>query len=301
MGRNEQSVLKTLIYSDIFHYPLREDEVFWYLIADTPLLQKTVRQSLKQLFPLIVQKRGYYVLERSKIFVKTRENRLRPSREKLHLAKRVAQVLSLIPTVVLIGVSGGVSMENASTEDDIDFFLITKRKTLFITRMLCLLLLSFLGRRRKRFMQHPRDMICLNMVLDESDLSLPKKRQNLYSAHEVVQLVPLVEREKAYERFVGANAWVFQFLPNSKTLIQQNKAHIVKRQTNYFSNAAYAVLVVVEPFAKLLQMILIRRHKTTETIDQFLLAFHPVDYQKKVEKAFQKRLQAYKLYNKYYV
>ena len=54
------------------------------------------------------------------------------------------------------------------------------------------------------------------MFLDERHLQIPKKEQDLFSAHEVCQLKVIWEKDGIYQKFLKENQWVRQFLPNWK-------------------------------------------------------------------------------------
>ena len=86
-------------------------------------------------------------------------------------------------------------MDNADKQDDIDFFIITAKGTMWTTRLCSAFLLSAAGLRRTPNQKQVANKICLNMFMQEGDLSLPASERDLFSAHEVLQMVPLWERE----------------------------------------------------------------------------------------------------------
>jgi hypothetical protein len=112
---------------------------------------------------------------------------------------------------------------DADKEDDIDFFIITKKDTLFKTRLLVLLALQLLGLRRKRLEKNPADKICVNFLIDETKLSFSKDKRDIYTAHEILQIKPLFFRDNIYSRFLKANTWVYNFLPNAISSIRHSK------------------------------------------------------------------------------
>ncbi len=92
------------------------------------------------------------------------------------IAQKAARYLSFVPTVQFIGISGGLAMLDAEEQDDIDFFVIVKRKTIFITRIWILGILQMLKLRRTRTDSNPADKICVNFILDEDKLNFSKKK-----------------------------------------------------------------------------------------------------------------------------
>jgi len=126
------------------------------------------------------------------------------------------RVLRLIPFIKMVAVTGNLAMRNANQEDDIDFLIITQRKRLWLSRFLAVVLLELLGKRRRPEEKEVKDKICLNMFLDEDHLEMSEKQQNLFSAHEILQLKSLYEKDKFYDKFLDQNRWVKKFLANWK-------------------------------------------------------------------------------------
>ena len=132
------------------------------------------------------------------------------------------------------------------------------------------------------------------MLIDESVLSFPIDRQNLYTAHEIVQLLPVFEVNNTYSRFINANKWVVKFLPNALDRIKNHELRIKEGQTKTLFIIHYS-LFILEHLAKALQLWSIKRHQTNETVSDSFLAFHPLDYKKKVLMKYKKHLKLYEV------
>ncbi len=287
MDSNKKAVFKTLLYSDIFDYPLTEKEVFFFL-HDKKLSVQTVRQTLESLSS-IVTKDGYSVLAGREVLLTLRKKREQVSKRKKELALRVSTLLFLFPSVYTIGVSGGVSMENAEKDDDIDLFVITAKGTLWTTRLFMLLFLQVLGKRRRREERNVNNTICLNMFLDEEHLSFTEARKDIYTAHEIVQLLPFYDRNETYKRFLNKNDWVYRLLPNARHIYRQPK-------TRTFSRFDYIILrlfVLFEPVTRVLQRWYLSQHQTTEEVSRGVAAFHPSDHKEKTLQGYKERCKTY--------
>jgi len=188
--------LVTVAYADIFDYPLTHKELVRWMISSGI--------SPKE------HKEYYYLPGRSSL-VAVRQERARWQQEKWNIARRAAGILSHIPTIQLVGVTGGLAMNNAKKDDDIDLFIITQRGYLWTTRLLTTILLF--GMRRKRNHIRVKNKICLNMFMMEDALVL--QEQDLFTAHEVLQMEPVFDRGHIYKRFLQANKWVKSYLPNA--------------------------------------------------------------------------------------
>jgi len=189
-------------------------------------------------------------------------------RQKISLSKFerrsfVLNLLGSLPMVRYLGISGTVSMLNANEKDDIDIFIITQANCLFVTRFLAVLLTSLLGVRRRRGESRAKDKLCLNLFFSEYDLRIPKRKQNLYVAHEIGQLWTVRNKENTYERFLAANRWINRYFPHFPIMSVKAKRHFVA--------ASWAERVL-----RTLQLWQINCHRTTEIITPTQLWFFPV-------------------------
>jgi len=214
----KKAILATLIYADLFDFPLKKKEIWrrliWRLSRRSRVrpARKNFEENLKN---FDFENNFYFLPGRQKI-VGIRRGREVESVKKLRIAKQVAKILKIIPLIRLVGLSGSVAAGNAKKDDDIDFFIITKAGWLWTTRFLTTFLLSLLRIRRRPGEKSFRDKICLNMFLDESHLDIFSQNQDLFIAHEICQLKSLWQRGNTYQKFLSANLWIKDFLPNAK-------------------------------------------------------------------------------------
>jgi hypothetical protein len=275
----EKSILTTILYSDIFHFPLTREELWRFLISDKAITRKEFAAALEHLGEKIGYKDGYYFLSGNEAIVEQRKKHLPEVKKKLQIAKKAAFYLSYIPTIKFIGISGGLALENAQSDDDIDLFIIVKKGTLFTTRFWILALLEWKQLRRKREEKNPSDKICINLLVDETRLLWPAKKRDLYIAHEIAQIKPLFERTGTYQKFMDSNSWIKKFLPNSldeKSIFLGNHW-----ETNYLTLQFFSFFMSLRPiesFMRKFQKEYMKKHRTTEIVTQTLLALHPYDY-----------------------
>lgn len=280
-----KSILQTIIYSDLFDYPLTKTDVWRYLISKKPVKFRTFDKGLNNISEIQCKDRFYFLKGRESIIEK-RIRREKESKKKILMAKKIIPFLSIIPTISFIGISGSVAMKNAEKNEDIDLFVITKKGTLWITRLLMIIILSIKGVLRRRCDKIVENKICLNMIIEETCLLMPKDRRNLYTAHEIVQLLPLLNRWKIYEKFLKVNKWVKKVLPNS----------IAFTDSKFFKKRSSFVVLRLNSVAKNAQIFKINKRKTGETVRADFVAFHPLDMRDEVLFLFKKRLKNYKIY-----
>lgn len=284
----KQAILRTLVYSDIFNFPLTEKELWFFLKSDSKITKTQFHQACKDIHT-VSKIEKYYCLKGKEKSVIQRKQRARTSEAKYYTARKVSRVVSAIPTIMFIGVSGSVAAKNASEEADIDLFVIVKHNTLWISRLLFLSSLAWMGLRRRKNTPSMRNKICVNMLVDEYSLLLPIDRQDVYTAHEIAQMKPLFDRQKTYTKFLKTNSWIRFLMPNALEEIFSLCQHAAWSQSR---NSELLQRIIgnslFELLAKKLQLARIHRTLTTETISHGLLAFHPVDARKKVLKIYTK-------------
>lgn len=282
-----RSILKTLAYSDIFDYPLRTQEVHKFLTVSAS--QDKVNKALSSLLKKgdVVNKEGYWAFKNRGGIIAQRKERERLGRKKLLVAKKIAKLLSFIPTVQFIGVSGALSCLNAHRDDDIDFFVVTKSSSVWLTRLLSTIFLDALRVRRRRSDEEFKDKICLNMFISEDALLF--KLGDLYLAREIAQLKPVFDRNGAYKALVEKNLWWLRaflpnFQPNSPSSSRQSK-----KKTNG-NGRSQPVFSVFEPLVRKLQMQYMQSKVKNEILEPDRIFFHPQDVHRKILARYERRI-----------
>ncbi len=287
------AIIQTLVYADIFSYPLSWNELVHLLISSKPIkasaIKKQVNDLIEKRIILFDKKSSRYAVGKKsfKVFKK----RERSSKKKVVYAIHAINKLKSIPTISLIGLSGGLAMNNADNTDDIDIFIITSPNTLWITRLLATLFLDFFHMRRKPGEKQVKNKICLNMFIDENHLSIPKNDRDLFSAHEVLQMKPMVVRGKTYEKFLKANGWVEKYLANWKNREWRMENGKWEKRRNNPLSTFYSLLSTFDHLAKHFQLLYMHRRRTTEIITNGYLRFHPRDGRVWILPEYEKRLK----------
>jgi hypothetical protein len=259
------ATIATLAYADVFDYALTREEILrWFMF-----------------YPIRSVPKGFGL--------HVKQNKATWQSGKWKIAERASRWLSLVPTIQLVGVTGGLAMNNAGREDDIDLFFVVADGTLWVSRMLATLLMDFLGLRR-----HPKDTsvadkVCLNMFMTAGATALDPRDRDCFSAHEVLQMVPLWEQNGAYNRFLRSNRWVAAYLPNAWKEKMTTK---VDRMYTSFSLVVILMRLFEWP-AKRMQLWYMARRRTREVITDTILRFHPRDARVWVKRKLVARLAKY--------
>lgn len=287
----EENILQTLYYFSCFSYPPTLEEIHLYLgkkISGRELLDVMGKMLKKhQVTSQKIDNTWRYTMEEYSIYLKKYPSTLTHSQEKIIRLNLYLKLLSLFPQIKLIGLSGSLAMMNAGRGDDIDLFIITSFRRLWIGRFLCIFLAELLNMRRRRGVKKASDKICLNLFFEESDLAVHNGKKNEYIAHEILQMKPLISKSGVYEKFLYANKWVNDIFPNSIDLVRygtKERERVRSAELGVRSKIGDKLGNIIECMLKFVQKNIIKRHQTTELITQTQLWFHPDDFEKKMEK-----------------
>jgi hypothetical protein len=202
----KHAILHTLIYADIFDYPLKAGEIQRYLTG-LPASLETVSALLQegQSVPGLWSRVGEYTLlpGRQEIVAK-REHRRQIAARLWPQALLYGRLIARLPFVRMLAVTGSLAMSNVEKAADLDYLVVTKTGRLWLCRALILAL--------GRFAALQGISLCPNYLISERALVFPD--QTLYAAHELAQMVPLSGLD-VYARMRALNPWVRRFLPNA--------------------------------------------------------------------------------------
>ncbi len=197
-----QAVLQTLLYSDVFDFPLTAREVHRFLHGKLATYDQ-VYQTLSE-DPRLIKKENYFTLIGREVLVDIRKQRDSRSRKLMPYALRYGRVLGRLPFVRMVALTGSLAVLNVSTIADFDYLLVTHPGRLWIARAFALLF----GRLTRRF----GHTICPNLIISENCLEW--NPHDLYSARELCQMIPITGKN-VYRKLMKTNQWVEEFLPNA--------------------------------------------------------------------------------------
>ena len=278
-----KAILKTLLYADVFDYPLTLEEFQKKLIGEKIEVSKLKKILLRH--SDVGQKNGYFFLKGREKIVALRKKRKLWSEEKMRLAKRIIKYIKIIPTIKLIGISGSLAIGNSDQSDDVDIFIITSRNSLWTTRFFLNFFLDIFSLRRKPDDSDVKDKLCLNMFIDEENLSIRKEDRDLFTAHEIIQMKPIFYKDNTYKKFLRENIWVLSFLPNSNITESDSSTTTDKK------GVWEAGLLFVENILRHIQMKFMRKLQMGEVVKRGIVKFHSQKRREKILASFRKRVE----------
>ncbi len=255
----------SVYYHNFFDYPLNFSEIVRWKAGE-----------ISNSYLEIDYNNGFYFIKGREGLIYKRALRERISQKKYLIAQKASKLISGIPAVKMIGVTGSLAMGNATKESDIDLMIITKKGKLWTTRIAVYILLKISGFSVRRPGEtNQKNKLCLNIWLDESDMAWPIKARNVYTAHEILQTIPIVNKGKSYERFLFRNKWALRYWPNAQ------KIKVTKKSSKY---TKLRNLNLINKLAYNLQYLYLKPKLTREEVGITKAIFHPRDLSKETLK-----------------
>ena len=199
------SIIRVLLYSDIFHYPLTVDEIY-----QRCEIAKATKEEIKEELDKLVKSKlvytayDFYCLRDNPEMIIKRENGNTLAKKFLKKAVFFSGIIASFPFVRCVMISGSLSKDFIDEDGDIDYFIITEPKRVWLVKaMLLFFKMVFLFDSHKYF--------CINYLLDYRHLEVDPK--NPYTALEVNTLIPTYGKD-IYLDFINKNNWTKIFYPH---------------------------------------------------------------------------------------
>jgi predicted nucleotidyltransferase len=130
----QQEIINVLHYFDVFHFPLRFDEIHQFI-----QYKCTTEELSEALTDLVVNQSVYqfndiYSLHVDELFVTRKLDGLRLAEKKIARAKKIGKFIQCFPFVRMVAISGSLSKGYADKHSDIDFFIVTNASNLWTCR-----------------------------------------------------------------------------------------------------------------------------------------------------------------------
>lgn len=214
MEKLSESVNKTIAWFSLFNYPLTVTELWQWLWSDEKKSYKDIYDYVKE--GGVYNVAPFILLEGEEDNLEIRAERYLHAVRKQRKAKRATWFLSWLPWVEGVALCNSLGYQNARDESDIDFFIITKPNTIWLTRLLAVAVLKLFGQRPSE--EHGRDTLCFSFYVTSDSLDLEEialADGDPYLTYWVTQLNPMFGRGAVWVQFFGANEWIRKFLPNA--------------------------------------------------------------------------------------
>ena len=201
----QRDILRTLLYYDIWAYPLSAQEILRFFPGRPPSPSELSGHLDRcKASGLIGEAEGYYFVRgRTEEAVELRRRNARRAAVMWKAATFSASVIKTFPFIRAVFVSGELSKDVASPDGDIDFLILTEPGRLWIARSLLTLF-------KKVFLLNSKKFFCLNYFVSADECELDCR--NIFAATEIAHLKPLYNAD-LFRRYMAANRWIRSFFP----------------------------------------------------------------------------------------
>ncbi len=201
---HEIAIVRSVLYASLFDYPLTLAELRQTLIesAQTPSGIKAAFARSADLRAIIEVRDGFFFPAGQGHLVDERRRREAHSRRFLERHRRLLSLVSAMPYVRMVALSGSLAHLNLGRDGDLDLFIVTRGRRVWSVTVAVVVLAKLLGLRRT---------LCANFVIADSRLRL--EQDDLFTASQVIHLKPLTGAH-VFRALVAANPFVARFYPN---------------------------------------------------------------------------------------
>jgi len=208
LGPLAKNILRIVLYFDIFSHPLKASEIY-QCCPEEKISFRKVDDELRNLVErqLLKSDRGFFIPVREDAtsgHVMRRIDGEEKAREALKIARLFTRIISFFPFVRGIYISGSLSKGYMDHDTDIDYFIITARGRLWLSRSLLVLF-------KKIFLLNSRKYFCINYFIDTESLQIPDR--NFFTATELVFILPAYNYE-LYTELIRENPWIRAYYPH---------------------------------------------------------------------------------------
>ncbi|CAN5365220.1 hypothetical protein BH10BAC4_BH10BAC4_20010 [soil metagenome] len=292
IAEDEKNILRTLLYFDIFNYPLTESEISSF---SPQAMEAEVHYSIATLLDkkIIYLIDGFYCLQNEPVIIERRKNGNRLAERKMKIARRLSKLISFFPFVRSVMLSGSISKGYMDKNSDIDYFIVTETGRLWLVRGAMAII-------RRCLLFNSHKYLCTNYFIDTNNLEIEQK--NIFTAIEVATLKPMTGTS-IVQQFQQANKWYGEYLPNHRAEINLKEDHRTALQKIGEKMIGSKTLDRIDHWC--MKKFMSRWKETyrhTMSNDDFLIAFqsaghvsrsHPGFYQKKVLTAYNARINEF--------
>lgn len=294
----EQAIAATLVYFDLFDFPLTLNELAHYLYgwnASEEVIEKAAGE-----MPQISQENGFYFLAGRDGMVALRAQRAKIAEKLWKKTERFSWIFALCPFVKMVAVVNSMAFGNVNEKSDVDLFIVTKKNKLGCTRFFMKILTQIFAVRAHH--EKIAGRFCLSFFVSEDAVNLEQfaGKFDPHLAYFTLGLTPLFGKE-TYGNFLKANdGWTSKYFKRPiRPRLNKLKRHIVAGALRFILEKI--LFVCGHPLESFLYNWQIRRDlirkKALDSTDgvvmnKSIFKFHEKDLRVQIAADFQSKLAA---------
>lgn len=299
MSPLERSILETVVYFDLFDYPLTPTELYRYL-WQAPSTNLTEVIQVASTLPQLEFANGVFCLHGRGGLAKIRAERYLESERKFLLRRKYLWLLSLLPGVRAIWIVNTMAYHNVRRSSDIDLLIVAAPNKIWSTRFFTTAFAKLLGLRPSQY--HTQDTLCLSFYITADHLNLSqltKPNHERYEAYWLAQTLPVYDPANLLQHCFTANPWLKQALPNAQPAAQHYN-RMISHTWLHDVNHTLGRLVLWEPLWRALQLRLLPKklkqlsgppvETAVVALSSTLLKFHTHDPRPDIQTHYQEKI-----------
>lgn len=305
----EKKILKTVIYFNLFNYPMTDWEIWkwlWNDDFDNVIRYEffDVRKALwesEYLKEKLGFKSNFYFLKGRENLVRERLDKYVYAWQKFRKIKRIVRILKLIPFIKLIAVCNDLAYFNAPADSDLDLFIITQKKRIWFTRFLSVLIIKLLNLRPTA--KNKKDKVCLSIFVSEDQLNLEYLKINqddIHFTYWLECLIPIYDADGYYQKLRQANSWINNHLPNTFPYEPNPRQKVRESKIIYWLKKLWAFFVLdldekfycwlqQQKFPKKIKEMM--NQDSRVVVNNQILKFHTNDNREEISLKFKKKCE----------
>jgi hypothetical protein len=200
----ELSILRAVTYAALFDYPLTlsqlRDSLVGVAADETAIMAWWKKSALLQ--ATVEHRDGFFFPAGRAELIATRARREALSRALLRRDRHMLALVSRLPFVRMVALSGSLAHLNSEDDADADLFVITRAGCVWLVTVTTLVISKLMGWRKR---------LCLNYVISERQMTVTPP--DLFTANQIIHLRP-ISGFSTFRRFLDANPFVAEWYPN---------------------------------------------------------------------------------------
>jgi hypothetical protein len=201
MNETDISIIKLLLYYDVFDHPLTGEEIILNCNLNRESAGKPGILEEMTSKGYIYRLDEYYSVRNDLSLVDKRIKGNKMAAGSLPKAMKMAKFISAFPFIRSVSLSGSLSKDYMDEKTDVDYFIIANPNRLWLARTILILY-------KRIFLLNSHKYFCLNYFIDFEHLEIEQK--NIFTATELFTLIPVTGKNYMHQ-FTEANSWVKRY------------------------------------------------------------------------------------------
>lgn len=263
----KRDIINTLNYKKIFNQPLTYYQLLYfshYKFVNNSEFDNYLSELVQR--GKVKFKNNFYYLSGTKI--KDREKKYSQAEETFGKLDFLNSIFKKINFIKMVAVTGSLASYNFDKDiDDIDLFIIVEKGKVWITRFYLVLIFKMLNIYVNN--RNPELKLCPNFYISEELSSWETEKRNIYTAHEILMMQPIFQKDDSYFKFLKSNTWVLEYYPNF--LIENYELEIR-------FNKESTLLDLIDKLLMFIQKIFMGRKSGHEVLKKNFIHFNKYDH-----------------------